>query len=330
MTGWTLDPDGKHLTWSDGCGIGRVRLLGTREIASFPLQQIKRVRLVRRADGYYAQFVVEAKRRVEHRPTGKQVGIDVGLNAYYTDSTGARVENPRYLRQSEQCMRMLNRRLSRKSIHHQRGRKPKHNHAARQRAKQNKYPRQTMSPVATTTQETSASVSAQVSSQRVRAPKPPKQSANWHKARVALARRHLTIQRQREDFARKQANALVSSHDLIALEDLQVRNLVKNRHLAKAISDASWATFRYWVEHYGQVRGIPVIAVPPRYTSQRCSRCGTLVMKSLSVRTHICPSCCLILDRDQNAASNILTAALNQGTRAAKQDYHRTVGHTET
>src|SRR5262249_20441216 len=82
------------------------------------------------------------------------------------------------------------------------------------------------------------------------------------------------------------------------------------RRLAKSISDAGWATFRRWVEHYGRVHSIPVMAVPPQYTSQVCSGCGDLVRKSLSVRAHVCARCGLVLDRDHNAARNILAAAL--------------------
>jgi len=111
---------------------------------------------------------------------------------------------------------------------------------------------------------------------------------------------------------------------LIAREDLQVRNLVRNRHLAKSISDASWARFRHWVEYYGQLHGIPVIAVPPQYTSEACSRCGRRVYKSLSVRTPVCPRCGLVLDRDHNAARNILARAREQRARSG------TVGHTGT
>ncbi len=89
-----------------------------------------------------------------------------------------------------------------------------------------------------------------------------------------------------------------------------MRNLVRNRRLAKSIPDVGWATFRRWVEYYGRVHGVPVVAVPPRYTSQGCSGCGGLVRKSLSVRTHVCRRCGLVLDRDHNAARNILAAAL--------------------
>jgi putative transposase len=97
---------------------------------------------------------------------------------------------------------------------------------------------------------------------------------------------------------------------LIAYEALQIRNMVKNRHLAKAISDASWARFVWWIEHYAKAAGIVAAAVPPQWTSQQCSQCQRVVRKSLSVRTHRCPSCGLVLDRDHNAAANILRAAL--------------------
>ncbi|GHO54835.1 hypothetical protein KSB_33100 [Ktedonobacter robiniae] len=125
---------------------------------------------------------------------------------------------------------------------------------------------------------------------------------NHKKARKALAKAYLKVQRQREDFARKTANALITSHDLIAYEHLQIRNLVKNRHLAKSISDASWGRFLFWLNYYGQVHGIPIIAIEPAFTSQDCGGCGTRIKESLSVRTHACSGCGLILDRDHNAA----------------------------
>jgi putative transposase len=260
-TGWKLDPDGRHLTFTDGCGIGRVRLVGTRAIATFPLDRIKRVRLVRRADGYYTQFCVDAERTVEHTSTGAQVGLDLGLKVFYMDSAGETVENPRFLRKAEQQIKRLQRLVSRKYD---------------LKRKKAKHP----------------------------------QSHNYRKAQRKLAKAHLHVQRQREDFARKQASALVSSHDLIAHEDLQIRNLVKNHHLAKAIHDAAWGRFLLWVGYYARLHGIPVIAVPPHYTTQACSGCGTLVRKTLSTRTHVCWHCGLVLDRDENAARIILALAL--------------------
>ena len=87
--------------------------------------------------------------------------------------------------------------------------------------------------------------------------------------------------------------------------------MVKNHKLAKSISDAAWSQFAQWLQYLGQVYGKTVVAVAPQYTSQDCSTCGTTVKKSLSVRTHIC-ECGTVLDRDQNAALNILAKALRQ------------------
>ncbi len=260
VTGWKLDLDGKHLTFTDGCGIGRLRLIGTRDLATQPCLAIQRVRIVRRADGYFVQFGVKREHRVEHGPTGKQRGIDVGLKLYYTDSKGQSVENPRYYRRAEKRLKRLHRQVSCKK----------------------------------------------------------KGSANRKKARKRLAKASLKVQRQREDFARKTANALITSSDLIAFEDLKIGNLVKNKHLAKSIHDAGWGAFLQWVKAYGAMHQIPVIAVAPHFTSQNCSGCGTKVKKSLSVRTHICPSCGLVMDRDENAARNILQKAVC------------TLGHRET
>ena len=254
-TGWKLDPDGTHIRFTDGCGIGRLRLVGNKKqaVATFPLKQIKRVRLVRRADGYYCQFVVQAERRVEHQSTGTQVGIDLGLKEFLTTSEGETVANPRHLRKAEKRLKKLHRRLSRTQ----------------------------------------------------------KGSQKRKKARKALARGYLKVARQREDFARKTASTLISSCDLIAYEHLRICNLVKNRRLSKSISDASWGRFLVWVKYYGRVHAIAVIGVEPAFTSQDCSACGTRIKKSLSVRTHVCSGCGLVLDRDHNAALNVLHKAVD-------------------
>jgi len=113
QTGWQLDGEGKRLTLTltDGCGIGRVGLIGSRELATFPREQIKRVRLLRRADGYYAQFVLQVERRIEHVPTGAAAGIDVGIAAYLTDSNGHATANPRFIRQVETRLKRYQRRF---------------------------------------------------------------------------------------------------------------------------------------------------------------------------------------------------------------------------
>jgi putative transposase len=132
-----------------------------------------------------------------------------------------------------------------------------------------------------------------------------KGSKRRRKAVVLLARKHQKVKRQRRDFHHKTALDLLRQYDVIYLEDLQVANLVQNSHLAKSISDAGWGQFRTILEGKAAYAGRRVIAVPPAYTSQDCSGCGERVEKSLSVRTHICTSCGLILDRDENAARNI-------------------------
>jgi len=90
-----------------------------------------------------------------------------------------------------------------------------------------------------------------------------------------------------------------------------VRNMVKNRHLSKSISDAAWTQFRSWVEYYGKVFGVVTVAVLPHYTSQNCSNCEEVVKKSLSTKTHTCYHCGHTQDRDWNAARNILEKALS-------------------
>ena len=116
QTGWKLDDDGKHITFTDGCGIGRLRLVGNKKqhIETFPVKAIKRVRIVRHADGYYCQFCVKTERKVEHVPSGTQLGTDVGLKSFLTDSQGNTVDNPRHYRKTEKKVKRLGRRLSRK------------------------------------------------------------------------------------------------------------------------------------------------------------------------------------------------------------------------
>jgi putative transposase len=132
-----------------------------------------------------------------------------------------------------------------------------------------------------------------------------KGSHRRRKAVALLAKAHQGVRRQRADFHHKTALALLRANDTIYQEDLRVRNMVRNHALAKSISDAGWAQFRTILEAKAACAGRRVIAVSPAYTSQACNGCGALVQKSLSVRTHVCTSCGLILDRDENAARNI-------------------------
>lgn len=128
------------------------------------------------------------------------------------------------------------------------------------------------------------------------------------KAALLLAKVHQDVRRARADFHHKVALKLVQQNDTIYLEDLRVANMARNAHLAKSISDAGWAQFRAILEAKAAWAGRRVVAVLPAFTSQDCSGCGERVPKSLSVRTHVCPTCDLVLDRDENAALNILRA----------------------
>ncbi|EGJ32340.1 transposase, IS605 OrfB family, central region [Moorena producens 3L] len=294
QSGWKLSPDSKSIKFTDKKGIGQVKLKGTWDLWRFDPKLIKRVRIVQRADGYYIQFCVKVDTSEQLQATGCNVGLDVGLKEFYTDSDGYAEPNPRFYRKGEKRLKFYQRRVSRKK----------------------------------------------------------KGSANRKKAINRLGRTHLKISRQREEHAKRlvrsyrkivepyykrfnpfmqsrtpikaplskvssPASCVIRSNDLVAYENLRVKNLVKNHCLAKSINDAGWYQFREWLEYFGQKFGRITVAVNPAYTSQNCSNCGEVVKKSLSTRTHVCKCGCR-LDRDHNAAKNILTRALS------------TVGHTGT
>ncbi len=257
-SGWKLlDP--KHIQFTDKKGIGKLKLIGTWDLAFYSEDKIKRVRLVRKADGYYCQLCISVNLKEELSPTHQTIGLDVGLKEFCTDSRGKTEPNPRFYRKGEKQLKFHQRRVSRKK----------------------------------------------------------KGSTNRKKAINQLGRKHLKISRQREEHAKRLARCVIQSNDLVAYEDLRIKNLVKNHCLAKSINDAGWYQFRKWLEYFGRKMGRITVAVNPAYTSQKCSNCGAVVKKSLSTRTHVC-ACGCRLDRDENAAINILNRALG------------TVGHTGT
>jgi putative transposase len=251
-SGWTLSQNRRSIDFIDKKGIGKLKLKGTWDLNFYQSDQIKRVRLVRRADGYYVQFLIRAENKVQVQPTGKTIGLDVGLKEFYTDSNGNTEPNPKFYRTGEKRLKFRQRRVSRKK----------------------------------------------------------KGSANRKKAINRLGRVHLKISRQREEHAKRVARCVIQSNDLVAYEDLRIKNLVKNHCLAKSINDAGWYQFRKWLEYFGAKFGKVTVAVNPAYTSQQCSNCGNQLKKSLSMRTHVC-KCGFVLDRDWNAAINILNKALS-------------------
>ena len=203
--------------------------------------------------------------------TGKQLGIDVGITSLITTSNEEKVANPKQFNRLYKKLRRKQKALSRKT----------------------------------------------------------KGSNNRYKACLEVAQVYAQIKDARTDFLHKLTTKLVRENDLIAIEDLAIRNMVrnapplstaafhalnsiqggsavKNRKLAKSISDASWYQFTQWLNCFSKIYRIICVAVPPHFTTQDCSVCSTRVQKSLSTRTHQCPNCKTVLDRDHNAAINIL------------------------
>ncbi|XZF64476.1 MAG: RNA-guided endonuclease InsQ/TnpB family protein [Gloeotrichia echinulata DVL01] len=262
VSGWKLSDDCKIITFTDGFKVGSLSVFcnsSTRE--DLHRLKINRVRVIRRADGYYAQFCFDADRKEVGEFTGNVVGLDLGLKYFTKDQNDNAVIYPQFLRKSERRLAKAQKRLSKKFV---KGKKP--------------------------------------------------QSINYHKSRKRLGRVHLKIQRQRKDWAIKQARCVVTSNDVVVYVrrsrcrrlDLKIANMVKNHHLAKSISDASWYQFTQWLDYYGKIWDKAVVAVTPAYTSQDCSNCGHRVKKSLSTRTHSCYNCGVEICRDTNAAINIL------------------------
>jgi putative transposase len=137
-------------------------------------------------------------------------------------------------------------------------------------------------------------------------------SANRGKAKAKAARAHRKVRAARTDFLHKTSTSLVRDHDLICLEDLAVKNMVRNHKVAKAISDCGWGTFRDMLEYKAARYGRRVIVIDRWFPSSKmCSACGHVLAKlSLAVRHWTCPSCGTRHDRDINAAKNILAAGL--------------------
>jgi putative transposase len=233
--------------------IGRIAVRWSRSVEG----TIKTVTVSREADGWYVCFSC-ADVPVQPLPaTGRETGIDLGIEAFATLSDGTRIFNPGWYRKAERALKTAQRRVSRRK----------------------------------------------------------KGSHRRRKAVTFLAKAHQKVRRQRQDLHHKVALQLVRENDAIYHENLQPANMVKNHHLAKSINDAGWGAFLIILAHKAAWAGRRVIGVHPAYTSQRCSGCGEVVDKGLSVRWHSCPNCGTSLHRDHNAARN--RERLGQSLRGA-------------
>lgn len=133
-----------------------------------------------------------------------------------------------------------------------------------------------------------------------------KGSPERRKARMVVSRVHERIGNKREDFVQKLSRSLVNRYGVICFEDLKIDRMVKDSLFAKGILDAAWAKLVQYTTYKAEDAGRRVVLVDPKNTSQMCSRCGQIVAKDIYVRVHHCPHCGLRMDRDLNAAVNIM------------------------
>lgn len=275
-----FDLKGKKLTLSK---IGSVKVRLSREIQGV----VKTCCIVREVDGWYVVFTVDNKSvPTDLAKTGETVGVDVGIEAFATLSTGERIENPRFINNAERELKTAQRRVSRRSAE-----------AKEKTAKRAKKVKDAKEAKNATAAQTVDAVKDKESKKRY--------SNRRKKAVKLLAKKHQKVRRQRNDFQHKQAKKLVKKYDTVKFEDLKIKNMVKNHHLAKSIHDAAWGEFIAITAYKAEEAGKQVIVVNPNGTSQICSRCGERVEKTLADRWHHCPHCGLSIRRDHNSAIEI-------------------------
>jgi putative transposase len=143
-----------------------------------------------------------------------------------------------------------------------------------------------------------------------------RQSPARRKAKKAVGHVHERIAHQRVDFAHQHSRQIVNTYGFICVEDLSINQMVHNHCLAKSIQDAAWRQFIAALTYKAEWAGRRVVAVNPAYTSQDCSCCGHREPKDLGERVHRCSCCGLVLDRDHNAALNLLRVGLHSLAQA--------------
>lgn len=144
----------------------------------------------------------------------------------------------------------------------------------------------------------------------------PKGSPRRRKASKTVSHLYERVTNRREDFAQQLSRQWINKYGIIVFEDLNINKMVHNHNLAKSILDASWNKLVQYTSYKAADAGRKVVLVNPAYTSQMCSSCGQIVKKDLSIRVHNCPKCGLVMDRDLNAAKNILRLGLQSVAKA--------------
>ncbi len=235
--------DGRRLKVS---GIGRIAVGWHRRLEG----TIKTLRLCRKSGQWFACFNVELTPE-QLPPTGRAVGVDVGISSLITTSAGVATRPQSWYQREQKKLRVLQRRVARR---HKGGKRR-------------------------------------------------------HKAVAQLQRQHERIANRRKDFLNKLAHGLIQQYDQIAVENLRITNMVKNRHLAKSVLDAGWSYFIGRLHSKAAEAGRVVVEVDPAYTSKTCSGCGH-IFEDLTLKDRWIECVCgLSLDRDHNAAINILNRA---------------------
>ncbi|MDR0921716.1 MAG: transposase [Lactobacillales bacterium] len=214
--------------------------------------------------------------QVEYEPvtldkTGNAVGLDLGLADLVIQSNGFKLKNKKFERTMAKKRRLWERKLARRRIQ---------TNKKIDDAKKN-------------------GVELDMSDFK-----------NVEKARQMVAKINRKIANQREDYLQKYTTSLVKEFDVIAMEELQTKNMMQNHKLSRSIADSAWAKIKSMLEYKCEWYGKQLILVAPQYTSQNCSACGENTgKKPLSVREFTCPYCGTHHDRDINAAVNILNKA---------------------
>lgn len=279
-SGCALDTEAKRLVVSK---VGSVKVALHRPVEGKP----KTATLRRTPTGkWFVTFTCEWKPKpLPH--TGREVGIDIGLKVFAMPTEGDAIENPRFFRVEERALIKAQRK-------------------SQQSRDEHNALRATLTEIVSARQpELEEWQVWQVVSQNDR------ERVAWrdrqHRRRV-VARIHERIRWRRSNFTHQESRRLVNYYDLLAVEDLAVRNMMANHANAKSIADAAWTQFHYLIASKAAWAGRQYVAVNPAYTSQDCSGCGHRNTDlALSDRIYNCPHCSLILDRDRNAAINILT-----------------------